>query len=320
MRLICKSGITVAALWFAGATASAGVLGIAGNYNAFVFTLLSATDSSSEGALAVGGDVSVTDYTIGTSTSTGTNLVVAGDLSITNGLINGSAITAGSTTIFETGVTGDITTGGDYTGDSGPTNGGTIFYGGTYAGPPDATHQQVASVTLPVDFPSVETQLTNTSDSLAALTNTGSSTDDANDLVFTGAEDGQNVFSVDADDLANATKITFNIPPDATAIINVIDADDSGTAFLPDADFDFDPGQVVWNFDNFSAVLGSSFAGSILAPTSVVALGDGGVRGTIVADILTTDDEVLTIPLPSSVWAGLVLLGGLWISRRAVYR
>jgi choice-of-anchor A domain-containing protein len=318
MRLIRIGALTAATLWFAHATASADVLGVAGNYDAFSFTGIVLTDSTSTGALADGGIFTGTNVTVATQLNAGINLVVGGDMVINGGIVNGTAIDsgidAGNTTINEGGTTGDVYASGDYGGDGGPLDGGTVYYGGYYGGLLSYNNQYDPSITLPFDFATEESELLNTSDCLSLKLDTGLTTVDPNgDLVFSSVDSGQNIFSVNASDLSAASNITVDIPSGATAIINVVN--DDGFIALPDATFNFGGAQVIWNINDSTFLEGSSFSGSILAPTSYAQFTGGQVNGTLVANYIYATDEVLTIPSPASVWGGLLLLGGLGISR-----
>jgi choice-of-anchor A domain-containing protein len=339
MRLYHKGMLVVVALSLAPSWTTADVLGVAGNYNAVAFANLTLFNGSSQGALAAGGIVPPPDYTassefdnfnVATSLTSGTNLVVGNGLSFGDANINGDVAATGPITMYNASVTGQV-----YYNDQ-----------ADYDGVDNSTYEP--SLQLPVDFATLETQLTNTSDCLSMLTPTGSTTDLAGAVVFTGTVIGQNVFTIDMAQLTKATSINIVLPPGATAIINVTNVTNVNAA-LPNATFLIDhaiAGNITWNFNGFGglALSGptdpdegtpdgppSTFEGSILAPTADLAFSNAALDGTIVAQSLTANystfdtpqgSSLITIsaPLPESFLGGLCLFGGLWISRRITSR
>lgn len=310
----------------AGGTAMADPLGIASNYSAFVFNNFTAYGGSTQGPLAVGGNAEIYDANIATSLAAGNNLIVGQTIDLEGGTINGSAIAASNVTMNEGGTTGDVTTGGNFVGDGGPEDGGTVYYVGSYTG--TGNSQQISSVSLPFSFSSVQAQLDTNSDDLAIAPLTGSYNEDASDdITFYGNNDGQNVFTIDDNTLSTASEIQVNIPVGATAVINVTDANNSGGTFLPDADFAFDPSAVLWNFNAFSSLIIDSFSGSILAPYANVTAIGGSLDGTIVANsILGSGDfnkpnngnSSPVVPLPPALPASLLLFAPLAIRRKSL--
>lgn len=291
-KLFTLAAVVVAAI---STHAFADSLGVAQNYNAFIFGDMTQS-SDSQGALAVGGNFTATSYSVASSLpTTGTHLVVGGNL-LTNsgGTINGTAYVGGNTTLNYTTVTQNLYTGGNFSG-SGFAN-GTVYYGGSYSGPnwgpnnPGRSH--VSSVTLPVDFNAAKTALTNLSTSLAALPTTGSFTDAYNALKLTGSVVGQNVFSISASILASATSISITLPAGAFAVVNILPVAGSTTISLPNVGFTYDATAVLWNLPDFTKITMSSFKGSILAPNAAVKFSSGNLDGTLVASSLSGGGEL----------------------------
>lgn len=341
MRHIRKAVMAVGAVLTIQAISHAGVLGVAENYNAFIFQDMGDSYGYAEGAVAVGGNASLFDYDVATSLTAGTNVVIGGNLSfasdnVSGNMIGGSVIANQSITMDNGGPTGDVTTNESFAGTGGPTMGGTIYYLDTYsnAGPNTYNTMQLSSpVPLPVDFASAQTDLLNTSNQLMGLTNNGSTSINLFDLTLTGTQTGLNVFSVNADDLMAATSISINLPTGAFAVINVIQSPDSYGAITLPAGITtngYDPTDVLWNFNSFTTMtILDSFAGSILTPSANVVFVGGDLSGTLVANSLSgsgqffssdTYNHNIFVPLPASIYAGVVLLTGTAISRWLVRR
>jgi choice-of-anchor A domain-containing protein len=302
----------------------AGVLGVAEEYNAFIFQNMNQT-SDTEGALAVGGNLILNNYSVGLDVSgSNTNLVVGGSLTFHGGSINGSTVVGGNATFTNTAPAGNVTVGGNYTSDNQPS--GTVFYKGTFSAPSWANPGvAVSSVTLPVDFSAAQTSLTQTSTSLKSMPSTGSFVDSFGSLTFTGTNAGLNVFSIAANTLDSSNGITITIPSGAFAIVNVTG---STSVSLPNVGLNFNSADVLWNLSGVTTLSMSSFDGSILAPSANVTFNSGALNGTLVANSLSGGGQLNedlfqhtvltpsfgpTVPLPASVEGGLVLLAGMGI-------
>ncbi|HWB54948.1 MAG TPA: choice-of-anchor A family protein [Tepidisphaeraceae bacterium] len=306
--------------------APADVLGPADGYDALIFQNMT-SGSDSEGALAIGGTFNLNGYSVASHLgTTGTHLVVGGNLNMTGGSINGDTYVGGTATINNAGPAGNLYT-DNYAGNNGPNK--TVYYTGTYSGPSWINHTQISSFTLPVDFATAQTQLTQTSSALAGLVNTGTLINNYNSLIFSGTNSGLNIFSVDASLLAGCYGVTVSIPSGAYALINITG---STSVTLPNVGFTFDANNVLWNLSGVNSLTMTSFSGSVLAPGADVSTSYGQFDGTLVAksftgntelhnysfnhDIPTSSPGISTVPLPASAYAGLALLAGLGIYRR----
>ncbi|HEY1686979.1 MAG TPA: choice-of-anchor A family protein [Tepidisphaeraceae bacterium] len=315
-------------LAFQSATWANGILGVAQDYNAFIFGNMNQS-SDSEGALAVGGNLTLTSYSVASSLgNTGTHLVVGKNLTmITGGSVNGDSYIGGDASFGVVAPTGNVYDVGNYSSFVDPT--GTVYYGKSFSAPSWVKPAvKDTSITLPVDFNQAQTDLTTTSKYLNGLTNTGTYVDSFGALTFTGSVDGLNVFSISASELAAGSEIHINIPSNGFAIVNVTGAT---SVTLPNVGFWLNSADVLWNLYDFSSITMGSFDGSILAPSAAVSFPSGDLNGTLVAASL--DDTVnggsgelhnvpftynipvltgappTTVPLPPSVIAGGALLG-----------
>lgn len=256
------------------------------DFNAYILEDMTAQYSDVEGQLAVGGNFSAENYSVGLqSADNGQNiLTVGGDAYLRNARIyNGDAVAAGVIDI-------DATV-GLYNPDE--TNNSHSFY-------------QDGSF----DFTTVNADIISTSSLWGAMSETGTTTITGNgtdvwSISFDGNSDF-NVFSIDAATLSAADKsIYLNFATDSLNIVNVYGADVDlfNTGFF-DAEgnqiIDNQPdiyrqdgsyaNNVLFNFvDATSLSLNAiGFKGSILAPLADTVFYDGQVNGNFIVKSLTS--------------------------------
>ena len=278
------------------------VLGPADGYNVFVFGNAKLS-SDSQGALAIGGDATLTSYSVaGSAPASNTNLIVGGNLTATYGTINGNALVAGNVDYTGPSVNGSITSGGNvnfHNSGGSVTNG--VYETGTYTGPSYLTNAHITGpVALPIDFAGAKSVLTATADALATLNSNGVTTITYGALTFSGTNASTNVFNISASQLSGVNGITINIPTGADALINVTGI---GSVALPNVGFNLSPASTLWNLDGFSTVTTSSFSGSVLAPHADVTFNSGSFNGTLVANSLTGGGQFNMYPINFDITA-----------------
>lgn len=188
MRLL--SWVIVAAAFVSeGAMAQTVDLGVASNYNVFVFDSYKPSGwSSIGGALAVGGDADISTSTINNSANQPYGLVVGKNLTKS------------------------------YGGVSGPT-----WVGGVVNKPQWDYYNNYSSSAAPIDFSAAKTTFSALSDRLAGTASTGSvsySYGSTGNLTGTGSS--VEYFSLNGSDLTNISNWSFaNVLANATLIINV---------------------------------------------------------------------------------------------------
>ncbi len=241
-------------------TAGAVSLGVASDYNTFIFDNFSGS-SDTEGRLAVGGNAFLQHYSVGDKLSpseVAANddiLVVGGDLTVTGGRV--------------------------YYGD--------ILVGGTanMPGYPVADGNLVQNAALPFEFTTEESYLKDLSFGLAGETPTGTVRNDFGGLVLTGdGTSNQQIFNIDGAELIGAWGLSLNdIPGDATVVINV-----SGP-FTGFVNMNLDTlipirNRVLFNFPDAVDLHMSGVAvqGSVLAPFADVVAPTGVIHGTLIAE------------------------------------
>jgi len=225
-------------------------LGVASNYNVFVFDSYKSTGwSSIGGAVAVGGNADISTSTISNSANNPYGLVVGGNLTKSYGGVNG-----------------------------------TTWVGGTVSKPQWDYYNNYSSSAAPIDFAAAKTSFSSLSDKLASTASTGSvsySYGSTGNLTGTGSS--VEYFSVNGSDLTNISNWSFaHVLANATLIINVSGSNIS----LSGGWSGFSNYNVLFNFYDATTVNLSniSFAASILATDATITGSGGSFIGTAVAN------------------------------------
>lgn len=110
---------------------SATLLGNAGDYNAFMFGSFNSNASDTEGRVAAGGDVSLSNYSVGLKSDPTTySLVSGGNVTYQPGSVsNGGTFASGNVNIGNHYIAGDVTAAGSVNYLAGGTVTGTVTSG-----------------------------------------------------------------------------------------------------------------------------------------------------------------------------------------------
>lgn len=250
-------------------------LGIANDFNVFVFTDHTQSSVDSEGRVAVGGKATYVDYGVGsalTVSQTRDDLIVQGEIDITSG-----ANFAGNTIIYPTGTVTNYT----MTNNNGVPN--------------------QPLVGSPIDFDLAQRELTALSLNLSAITPNGTVDNNFGQIVLTGTDPELNVFmfnglNVDGAGLRLDTANGINIiAPAGSTIIVTIGGENVGFGsyqiFRNGVSTTREDGALIlWNFYQATTAFNQnlSITGSVLAPyANWEAIGFGNINGTIVANSLS---------------------------------
>ncbi len=264
------------------ATAISLDLGVAGQFNAYILGDMSAYNSDVQGALAVGGNLTLNNYGIGqslTSLQNGADTVIAGGtMSITNAriyygnVVSGIQSSLGNTVGFYNDPYTNNTNGGYRTGN-------------------------------PIDFASINQDLINISADWGGVATNGTSVTENSygNLKLSGSNTGVNIFDLTALELASASSFLLDIPDNAFALINVDGANVSMSNFgffrtvngqevqVADGGRDGFLTQTVL-FNLFSATSLTMDAvgieGSLLAPLAATTFYNGQINGNLIVGSL----------------------------------
>jgi len=290
--------LSALALLLSDAAAAGGIGGDAQDYNVFIFGdgSFSSQNSDTMGNLAVGGNVSLTNYSVASG--------IVGDTAQSS---NPARLVAGGTLTAQNGGVGSNQNGAIYT------NGAASLTSFTARG---GVHAQ----TVINSFAADATEYSDLSASLFGLAANGRVSSSYGTLTLTGASTGLNVFDISASDLSNSNSMYILAPAGSTVLVNV-----SGTSATFQNGQVFETGigaaSVLYNFNQATSVslAGSKNPmGSILAPLSGVTGGYGAMDGQLIAASFVGNTEfhsvqftgdIAAIPEPASAWLMLSGLG-----------
>jgi len=235
-------------------------LGTAGKFNAFVFSDFTSNASDTEGAVAVGGNMNVSSYSVNANNKpyNGSALVVANDLGFTNGSIkHGNAYVGGTAT----------TAGVDV----------NAIVGGS----------------APVSFANEKTALLALSSGLSALSANGSVAYAYGGVTFKwDGSSGVQVFNVSGSDLYNVTSSSFaQLSANQTIIVNVSGAFAGFQGGSPNG---FSNYNVLFNFYDATTLSFNNVGvyGSVLAPFATVSGGGGQINGNVIVNAWDSNIQI----------------------------
>ncbi|MEA5514572.1 collagen-binding domain-containing protein [Nodularia sp. UHCC 0506] len=240
-------------------------LGIAQNYNVFVFGDMNQS-SDSEGRVAVGGDATFTNFGIAdrlsNSHGTDTRLVVGGDLTYDGGQIFGGNAVVG----------GNVNT--------------PVYF--------NCTPNCGVTSGNPIDFDAARQELNHLSQYLSGLTPTNTTEYKWGGIHLQGNNDDLNVFTIDGSEFSNnRTYLNLNgVGSNSTVLFNIF----GDSVQIQNFGFNMNgvnKENVLFNFVDATQLTttGFSFNGSVLATKANVSFNNGNVEGTIVASSLSGSGE-----------------------------
>lgn len=259
-------------------------LGIAGDYNVFVFGDAHQKWTDSQGSVAVGGNATYESFfarmdgssPLPTLSASGhPALVVGKDLNFRHGSANGDVTVGGVATLNHVDVAGQVTQG----------------------------------VQLSAFFNQAEQELKTLSASLQSLPATGAGTNAYHNWIFNGSR-GLNVFDMAASDWSQASSFYINAPSDATMVFNVTGSGATVTNHEMFLNGGITNRKVLFNFHDASAVTFDNYGlqGSVLAPYATVQGHWGQVNGNLIAENLF--NEVASGRAPNTMQSNNLLFAG----------
>jgi len=262
--------IALLAAVFASCAAHAGpaTLGLDASLNLLALGNMAVTSSDVEGRVAVGGNASISGYSIntkggGSALYEGTGLIVGGNLSFTSGTIWGG-----------------VQVGGSYT----PSQSGSVLGGGVQSG-------------QGMDFAAERARLAALSQQWDAMANTGSAYLQWSTLHFDATGQTLAVFDIQAADLKKNMQID-GLAAGAQVLINV---HGSAVDFGNHGYDGFALGQVIFNLvDATDVLLNGGINASLLALDATVNQGWGQINGQVVVNNWYTSMQVNDAPIPGT--------------------
>lgn len=234
-------------------------LGVAKDYNLFVFENVSQPSSDTEGKVAVGGNAFFANYSIGDKLppNSGDVLIVGGHLEFLSGAIYNGNVVYGNTTnltdsnFFAVSVTG-----------------GTIEQGN------------------PIDFLAARAYLENLSTAISGYTANGSVTMQWGGLSLVGTDPFLNVFEVSGADLSTANNVTIDAPNGSVVLVNIDGTTVNWSGGLTVNGTSMT--NVLYNFYEATLITiqGIDVRGSILAPFAHVNFAAGVQNGQMICKSL----------------------------------
>ena len=285
-----------------GAHAATTADSIAWSFNEFVFNDAYRINVDSQGAVAVGGDLYTSSFSIDSLNKTvnGYGLVVGDNLTMYSADVWGDVFVGGNASLTNPSIHGDVQVNGNVA----LYRNGMLFedlsYGGVLTN--TNTYNPVAGTTTsntiidsPVNF--AETFEYLSAISLAQVgTNDLSGVMEYSQLYLNGATGtALNIFTISESQLESATGgFHITADPGSTVIVNVLrDKDENGNfttdgiISVPNTGNQYSGvtvDKVLYNFVDAVTVKLSSLRGSVLAPTATVCAGSGGFNGNLIAN------------------------------------
>ena len=278
-------------------------LGVAGDYNVFMFGNVSQQGTDSQGGVAVGGNASYEHMSIGShlieSLPNG-DLVVGGDLDWSHGSVGWLDPDDPNSSDSKNGT---IVVGGNAVIGTNNGNDQNVTYGSLTSG-------------MPIDFMAEQNRLQSLSSYWGGLSaNGGTSVPDDDDAIYlTGTDPFLNIFSLDGDLIVEHIGFHINVPETSTTLVNIfgdaVNFKNFGFYFNGvdgNNNPDFPDTSILYNFYNAEAltIAGIEVHGSILAPFANISFNNGHIEGNLIGLSLDGNgeahNELFNGDLPSPV-------------------
>ncbi|MEI7537475.1 MAG: choice-of-anchor A family protein [Comamonadaceae bacterium] len=298
------------------ALAQSNPLGLSSSLNLLSFGNFFAPSADVQGQVAVGGNASITGYTINAAWPYtqalygGTALTVGGNLDISGGAVFGNTVVGGSLAVANgTSFHGSVQVAGNLSTTSNWLSATSISYGGTSnLSPwqsPVAAKVDPTSVQTGINFAAEQQRLTSLSQSFDTLANTGTSYMQDSTLVLNANHANVAVFDLTAVDVTHNMRLD-NFGPDTTVILNVLGQSvnfSAGGYQNFNLASDLAVGHVLFNLPEATQVsFVSGVYASFLAPLAQFSTAGGGfIGGQVVVDSWSGKGQVNSNPFIAAV-------------------
>mgnify|MGYP005847670249 CR=1 FL=1 len=248
-------------------------------FNLFIFEDLVQPSSDTEGKVAVGGNATLSNYSVGDKLppNSGDVLIVGGNLLFTSGaVLHGNVVygTATNLPIYAVSVDGTISQGN------------------------------------PIDFAAAEINLKSLSSDLSNYSSNGTTDIQWNNITLTGTDPLFNVFDLNGSDLSSAWGMTINVPNGSVVLVNI-----SGTTINWHGGLTVN-GTAVNNilYNLYEAtdltIQGIDIRGSILAPYADLYFPTGVVSGQVIVKSMAGSGQYNTGQFNNYLFTGNIPCSG----------
>lgn len=261
-------------------------LGAASNYNAFIQQNFTATSSDVEGRVAVGGNLSISNYSV--------NIKGSSQLYADTSLY--PAVVSGGDLIFSSGqIAGEVFVGGNYT----PTGTGTITNGTAKVGG-----------TSPIDFNAEFAKLNALSATLASISANSLAQDLYSTQYLTGTgsnsvDSDLHVFNLDASDMNFSDYLLSGVDKGDTVLLNIAGKEITtswGNFGGSDLSLTNMTDNILFNFFEAETLnINAAMYGSILAPKANISAPWGVIWGQVIAQSWTGNTQINDSPFVSFI-------------------
>lgn len=290
-----RTALTALSLLSLPAAAQAG-LNFQFQHNLFVAGNMSSSGSDVEGSLAVGGNLNVSNYSVG--------LLLPNSNGASNSLVVGGNLTFNSGTVW----------------------GGNTRYGGAANLSNFTSPNGNAAQGTPLNFNALQSSYQSASQFLSTLPSVGTVLSQFSTLTMTGTSTTLNVFNLGANAFNGITSIQINAPASSTVLVNVAGTSNTLQFLGMSLSGGITENRVLYNFHQTTSLTlqGIGFLGSILAPDAQVNFNSGVVLGHAAIGNLSGNGQWnnvtftgdLPVPTPAAGVMTLAALGVVGARRR----
>ncbi|MBL0869689.1 MAG: choice-of-anchor A family protein [Phycisphaerales bacterium] len=237
-------------------------------HNLFVAGNMTSSGSDVEGSLAVGGNLNVSNYSVGlllpNSNGASNSLVVGGNLSFNSGTVWG----------------------------------GNTRYGGTANLANFSSPNGTAAQGTPLNFNAVQSSYQTSSQYLSTLSSVGTVQSQFSTLTMTGTNPTLNVFNLGANAFNGISTIQISAPSSSTVLVNVAGTSNTLQFLGMSLSGGITESRVLYNFHQSTSLTlqGIGFLGSILAPNAQANFNSGVVLGNAAIGNLSGNGQWNSVP------------------------
>ncbi len=267
-----RTALTALSLLALPALAQAG-LNFQFQHNLFVAGNMSSAGSDVEGSLAVGGNLTVANYSVGlllpNSNGASNSLVVGGNLNF----------------------------------DSGTIWGGNTRYGGIASLSGVSSPNGNIAQGTPLNFNALQNSYQTSSQYLSTLSSVGTWQSQFSTLTMTGTSTTLNVFNLGANAFNGISTIQINAPASSTVLVNVAGTSNTLQFLGMSLAGGITESRVLYNFHQSTSLTlqGIGFLGNILAPDAQVTFNSGVVQGNAAIGGLSGSGQWNNVPFTGTI-------------------